>query len=53
VAPFPASSGPDNLKNLLSPSQHPYIEVGMVMIRKKGLTSHVWMSRLTVTIPTS
>ena len=39
VAPVPGLSNAATPQNLSSPSQHPYIEVGMVMIGEKGVLS--------------
>jgi hypothetical protein len=50
VTPF--SDPADVPTDLSSPFQHPYIEVGMVMIRKKGAPSHLLGERTAVTIST-
>jgi hypothetical protein len=40
VGPFPGPSNPDTPENLSSPSPHPYIEMGMVMMLKQGVPGH-------------
>jgi hypothetical protein len=52
VAPFPVLSNVATPQKLSSPSQSLYMDMGMVMVPKKGVPSRIWMIYL-VSRPTS